>query len=348
MKTRSSIHALAASTAAVAIMLAVATPGPADAQERKSIRWATSSIDSYGYKVAASMVKIAEEALGGEYTITVNPYPSTTAAMKAAMDGTGEIGYTADVGMTQLYGGDGGFKDYKASKGRLVHSWYAYPMESFMAVAADKASQYKCLKDLSGKPTFFTPAGFMNWLNFQRMYKALGYDFKHVQIDPKTQSDALKGGTIAGSVAYTTAGASLVPYWKETEVRMDISIINPCPDEVAKLKAAGLTVSEVDPKVFAKDVGVKAIQGVPILFGYNMRADMPEEVVYKLISAFSKNSAALAKSEPGFGPMAKDFVGMQVAGISANPDIPVHAGLAKFLKEQKAWNDKWKIATSGS
>ena len=348
MKTRSSIHALAASTAAVAIMLAVATPGPADAQERKSIRWATSSIDSYGYKVAASMVKIAEEALGGEYTITVNPYPSTTAAMKAAMDGTGEIGYTADVGMTQLYGSDGGFKNYTPTKGKLVHSWYAYPMESFMAVAADKASQYKCLKDLSGKPTFFTPAGFMNWLNFQRMYKALGYDFKHVQIDPKTQSDALKGGTIAGSVAYTTAGASLAPYWKETEVRMDISVINPCPDEVAKLKAAGLTVSEVDPKVFAKDVGVKAIQGVPILFGYNMRADMPEEVVYKLISAFSKNSAALAKSEPGFGPMAKDFVGMQVAGISANPDIPVHAGLAKFLKEQKAWNDKWKIATSGS
>ena len=74
---------------------------PADAQQRKSIRWATSSVDSYGYKVAASMVKIVEEALGGEYTVTVNPYPSTTGAMKAAMDGNGEIGYTADVGMTR-------------------------------------------------------------------------------------------------------------------------------------------------------------------------------------------------------------------------------------------------------
>jgi TRAP transporter TAXI family solute receptor len=346
MTSRLKICSLAASTAAIAILLSM--PQPVDAQERKSIRWATSSIDSYGYKVAATMAKVAEEALGGEYTVTVNPYPSTTAAMKAAMDGTGEIGYTADVGMTQLYGGDGGFKNYTPAKGKLVHSWYAYPMESFMAVAADKASQYKCLKDLSGKPTFFTPAGFMNWLNFQRMYKALGYEFKHVQIDPKTQSDALKGGTIAGSVAYTTAGASLVPYWKETEVRMDLTIVNPCPDEIAKLKAAGLAVAEVDPKVFAKDVGVKTIQGVPILFGYNMRADMPEDVVYKLVSAFNKNAAAIAKSEPGFGPMAKDFVGMQVQGISANPDIPVHPGLAKFLKEQKAWNDKWKISTSGS
>jgi len=42
--------------------------------------------------------------------------------------------------------------------------------------------------------------------------------------------------------------------------------------------------------------------------------------------------------------MARDFIYMQVKGISANPEAPVHAGLAKFLKENKAWNDKWKIA----
>jgi TRAP transporter TAXI family solute receptor len=341
-------HLLAATALAAAVGLVSLAPHGASAQERKSIRWATSSVDSYGYKVAAAMVKIAEEALGGEYTITVNPYPSTTGAMKAAMDGTGEIGYTADVGMTQLYAGEGGFKNYTPGKGKLVHTWYAYPMESFMAVPADKASQYKCLKDLSGKPTFFTTAGFMNWLNFQRMYKALGYDFKHVQIDPKTQADALKGGTIAASVAYTTAGRSLAPYWKETEVRMDVTVINPCPDEIEKLTKAGMQISDVSPSVFAKDVGVKEIKGVPILFAYNMRADMPEDVVYKLVSAFYKNRDALAKADPGFTPMAKDFVGMQVSGIKANPDIPVHPGLAKFLKEHKAWDDKWKIANSSS
>jgi TRAP transporter TAXI family solute receptor len=342
MRTRTAL--ISTTALAVIAVIGLAAIHPADAQQRKSIRWSTSSVDSYGYQVAAAMTKIAEDALGGEYTVTVNPYPSTTGAMKAAMDGNGEIGYTADVGMTQLYAGEGGFKNYTPAKGKMVHTWYAYPMESFIAVPADKASQYKCLKDLSGKPTFFTPAGFMNWLNFQRMYKALGYDFKHVQIDPKTQSDALKGGTVAASVAYTTSGRSLVPYWKETEIRMDVKIVNPCPDEVAKLKAAGLSVTDVDPKVFAKDVGVKAIQGVPILFGYNVRADMPEDVVYKLVSAFYKSRDTLAKADPGYGPMAKNFVGMQVAGISANPDVPVHPGLAKFLKEHKAWNEKWKVS----
>ncbi|MGB5080250.1 MAG: TAXI family TRAP transporter solute-binding subunit [Burkholderiales bacterium] len=338
-------YGLSVFAAALAAAFAVAATGPASAQERKSIRWATSSVDSYGYKVAAAMVKILEDALGGQYTVTVNPYPSTTGAMKAAMDGTGEIGYTADVGMTQLYAGEGGFKNYTPGKSKLVHTWYSYPMESFMATSAKDAGKYRCWGDFSGKPVFFTTAGFMNWLNFQRIYKTLGYQFKHVQIDAKTNSDALQGGTIAGSVAYTTAGRSLASYWKETDVRMDLKVINPCPDEIAKLKAAGLAVVDVDPKIaFSKDVGVNPIHGVPILFAYNVRADMPEEVVYKMLNAFYANRDSLAKADPGFTPMARDFVGMQVQGISANPDIPVHAGMARFLKEHKAWNNKWKIA----
>ena len=344
--TRTRSLLIAASALALAAAWSVAVAPPADAQQRKSIRWAVASIDTYGYKVAASVTKIIEEALGGEYTVTVNPYPSTTAAMKATMDGDGEIGYTADVGMAELYAGEGGFKNYTPSKPKMVHTWYAYPMESFMAVSAKNADKYKCWKDFSGKPVFFTPAGFMNWMNFRRVYKTLGYDFKHVQIDPKTQSDALQAGTITGAVAYTTAGRSLVPYWKETEIRMDVSVINPCPDEVAKLKAGGLAVETVDPKnAFTKNVGVQQIQGVPILFAYNARPDLPEDVVYKILVAFEKNKDKLAATDPGFGPMAKDFVGMQVNGISANPGIAVHPGLAKFLKEKNAWNDKWKIAS---
>ncbi|HSM89029.1 MAG TPA: hypothetical protein VLT56_03320, partial [Desulfobacterales bacterium] len=89
--------------AALVAVFALAAITPADAQERKSIRWATSSTGSYGYKVAAQMVQVLESALGGQYTVTVNPYPSTTAAMKAAMDGEAEVRYTADVGMADVY-----------------------------------------------------------------------------------------------------------------------------------------------------------------------------------------------------------------------------------------------------
>src|ERR671911_2348585 len=125
--TSMKLHLKLTCAAAAAALLLLGSLQPAEAQQRKSIRWAVASVDTYGYKVAASVVKIVEEALGGEYTVTVNPYPSTTGAMKAAMDGNGEIGYTADVGMAQYYAGEGGFKGYTPGKGKLVHTWYAYP-----------------------------------------------------------------------------------------------------------------------------------------------------------------------------------------------------------------------------
>lgn len=336
-------------TSAAALAALVLAAPAADAQQRKSLRWATASVDTYGYKVVASITKIVEEALGGEYTVTVHPYAQTIAAAKAGMEGEAEIGYSADIGMRDIYDGVGGFRNFNATKGKLVHTWYAYPMESFMAVAAKDAGKYKCWGDFSGKPVFFSPAGFMNWLNFQRIYKAAGWDFKHLQIDPKTQSDALQAGTITGAVAYTVSGASLAPYWKETEIRMDIKVINPCPDEVAKLKAKGLSIAQVDPKkAFTKDVGVTEIQAVPILFAYNARADLPEDVVYRILTGLHQNKDKLAAIDSGFSTLAADFVGMQVSGINATPDAPVHAGLAKFLKEHKAWNDAWKIADAKS
>ena len=153
------------------------------------------------------MTKMVEDALGGEYIVTVQPYPQTTAATKAAMEDGAEIGYTADIGMTQLY-----------ERRRAASRTTTPPRASSSTPGTPtrwnpswrrrqrKPAKYKCLKDFSGKPVFYTTAGFMNWLNFQRMYKALGYEFKHVQIDAKTNSDALQGGTIVGSVAYTVVG----------------------------------------------------------------------------------------------------------------------------------------------
>ncbi len=95
-KTRSG-YVFSVLVVAFVAIFAFSAIDPAHAQ-RKSIRWATSTTGSYGYRVAAQMVKVLEEALGGQYTVTVNPYPSTTAAMKATMNGDAEISYTADIG----------------------------------------------------------------------------------------------------------------------------------------------------------------------------------------------------------------------------------------------------------
>jgi TRAP transporter TAXI family solute receptor len=350
MSMRKSRVAISATTGtALAALLMVTTMQTAGAQDRKSLRWTTSPVGSYGYGIAAGLSKLVENALGGQYTVTVQPFQSPTVAMKAVMDGNGEIAYTADIGMGQFHDRVGPFKDYKPQKPELVHTWYAYPMESLMATTVANAEKFKCWKDFSGKPVFFTNAGFQNWLNWQRIFKTLGYDFKHVQIDLKSNADALQAGTIVGSGTYTTAGKSLAAYWKETEIRMDFRVVNPCPDEVEKLKAAGYALAEVNAKDgFTKSVGPEKLYGVPILFGYNARADMSEDVVYRLVSTLYKQRNDLVKIDPGFTPMAKDFFGMQAAGINSSPGVPVHPGLAKLLKENNAWNNKWKVGAGAS
>ncbi len=346
LKTRP-CYRVAVSIAALAAFFALSTLCPAYAQPRKSLRIATSAVGSYGYTVAASMARVIEDSLGREYTVTVQPYTSPTVAMKAVMDGNGEISYTADIGMAEFQQRVGGFKGYKPKVTELVHTWYSYPMESMMGIAAKDAEKFKSWRDFSGKPVFFSNAGFMNWLNYMRVFKVLGYTFKHVQIDLKANADAMESGSIVGSGVYTTAGRSLPAYWKETEIRLDIRVVNPSPDEIAKIKAAGLTIVEVDPKaVFSKSVGPSKLMGVAILFGHNVGTNIPEDVVYRMLTAFYKKRDELAKGDPGFTPHAKDFIGLQVQGISANPEVPVHPGLVKFLKEQKAWNAAWKVAGS--
>lgn len=329
----------------LAAMVALAASQPAEAQ-RQSLRWATSDTGSYGYSVGNILSQVLQQNLeGGDYAITVQPYPSTSAAMKAVMNGEAEFSYTADVGMTSLYRNEGPYEGFEGSAGTLVHTLYVYPMETFMAVPSSNAGNYASYADLDGKPVFFTPAGYMNWLNMGRIWEALGYEFNHVEIDNSTVADALEAGSVEASAAYTTAGASLPTWWREAELRADISIVNPSQEEVQKLKDAGLTPVKVDPSVaFSQEVGVDTILGVPIWFAYNVRPDMDPDLVHQVLTVLYENVDTLAEGDPGFKPLANDFIGAQTSGIAANPDIPVHPGLAAFLKEHDAWNDEWTIA----
>ena len=161
---------------------------------------------SYGYTIAASMAKIVEQALGGEYTVTVQPYASPTVAMKAVMNGEGELAYTADIGMSQFHERVGGFKDDQPTKPEIVHTWYAYPMESLMATMAG-ADKYKCWKDFSGKPVFYRrPASEL--ARFQRIFRR-STAFKHVRSISSRTPTRWKPAPSSDSVAYTTSGSSL-------------------------------------------------------------------------------------------------------------------------------------------
>lgn len=318
---------------------------PVEAQQRQTLRFATSNVGSYGYAVGNVISDLLQKNLKGNYAVVVQPYPSTSGAMRSVMDGDGEFAYTADVGMRGLYDGDRPYDKFKAKKGRLVHTLYVYPMETFMLVPERRAKDFSSYKDFDGKPVYFTPAGFMNWLNMRRVFAALGYEFNHVEIDNSTVADGFEAGTIVGSAGYTTAGVSLPTYWRETELRTKLAAINPTEAERKVLAEKGLNPVKVDPtQAFSQDLNVDAIWAVPIYFAYNVRADMDAKLVKQVLDILYKNADKLVEGDKGFAPLAADFVGTQASGVAANPDVPVHPGLAEFLKEHGAWNENWTIA----
>jgi uncharacterized protein len=326
------------------VAFSLAAVQSAEAQ-RETIRFATSNVGSYGYAVGNVISEVLQQNLGDDYAVVVQPYPSTTGAMISVMNGEGEFGYTADVGMRGLYDGERPYDDLTPSHGLLVHSLYVYPMETFMLVPERRKDEFGSYADLDGKPIFFTPAGFMNWLNMRRIFAALGYEFNHVEIDSSTVADAFEAGTIVGSAGYTTAGASLPTYWREAELRSDLAAINLSDDEMERLRASGLGPVEVDPSVaFSQELGVDTVWGVPIYFAYNVRADFDADLMKNILDILHANVDTLVEGDAGFGPLAADFVGTQASGVAANPDIPVHPGLAAFLQEQGAWDDSWTIA----
>jgi TRAP-type uncharacterized transport system substrate-binding protein len=326
------------------VALSMAAIQPAEAQ-RQTVRFATSNVGSYGYAVGNVISEILQQNLGRGYAAVVQPYPSTSGAMISVMNGDGEFGYTADVGMRGLYDGARPYDKLPPETNKLVHSLYVYPMETFMLVPDGRKGEFSSYKDFDGKPIFFTPAGFMNWLNMRRIFDALGYEFNHVEIDSSTVADAFEAGTIVGSAGYTTAGRSLPTYWREAELRANLAAINLTEEEMERLRKAGLGPVQIDPSAaFSQELGVERVWGVPIYFAYNVRADFDADLMKQILDILYANKDKLVEGDPGFGPLAADFVGTQAAGVAANPDIPVHAGLAAFLKEHGQWDESWTIA----
>jgi len=248
--------------------------------------------------------------------------------------------------MSLAWDRDEPYEDLDPKEGDLVHTFYAYPMETFLMVHEENAEDYNSYEDLSGEPIFFSPEGYMNWMNMDRIFEALNYDFNHKEIDLGDTAENLEDGTIEGAAAYTTAGETLPEWWDEAQLITDVSAVNPTENELNKIEEAGISTTSIDPGVFdAQDnVGVDEIEGIPILFAYNMRADASPDFVYTMLYIFYENREELAKYDPGFKPLAKNFVEMQVQGIKVNPDIPVHPGLANFLRDHDEWDEDWETA----
>jgi TRAP-type uncharacterized transport system substrate-binding protein len=98
----------------------------------------------------------------------------------------------------------------------------------------------------------------------------------------------------------------------------------------------------VKPDVFKKDVHASNVVLLPFYYGFHVGLEVPENDVYRMLTVIEKNAADLVKSDPAFAQIAKGMSGFQRRGVMSSVDfVPIHPGLAKYMREKGVWDAKW-------
>jgi hypothetical protein len=325
----------------------ILTPSPTT-PIKLTIRMGTLKVGSTGYMISVYLSDIWKRELG--YDIYVYPYPSTDAIVKDHALGNLEMSYANDLLLLDFYTNGKTFGFFVgaldvAKKYPAVAVW-VYPMWTHVVVPADKAEQYRCWSDLNGKKGFLTPKGFGNHVNMLRILRALGINVTHVELplSGAKVKEALDRGEI-DFVAVYTAGKTIAPWVAELDMLMKLKPVNLCSHEIEKLKATGIPVIMFDAKDFYKnnkDMGT--VTAIPTYFLWTASGDVPEDYVYNMLKALEKVIKEYAKLVPELGIAAEDFAKFQAEATKAIAayKIPIHPGLAKYLKEKGLWKSEWE------
>ncbi|MDO8567390.1 MAG: TAXI family TRAP transporter solute-binding subunit, partial [Dehalococcoidales bacterium] len=95
--------------------------------------------------------------------------------------------------------------------------------------------------------------------------------------------------------------------------------------------------------LFRQNVGVDNIWQFSSAYGWYFGPNEDADRVYGIVKAWYEHPAELLAISSGFDQFAKLGLEMNVRTIDSMPDIPVHPGVAKYLKEKGVWKSNWKI-----
>jgi hypothetical protein len=308
----------------------------------KDIKWATSTVGSSGHKALVVLANLLNKEMP-QYRISVLPTPGAVATVKGYATGQFDGFYGSDIAYHELATDTNRFKGFKASmKRQPVQSFWTFTIDVSLAIHARNKDKIKSWADLSGKRVFTGPLPFDVRAHLERGLHALNVKFNYLQVDLNTAGSQLEKGAIDAMCIYTSAETSPPPWLTEASLSTDWAALNPSASEIAELKKQGLAVVEVPGSVFKRNVYVDKVVELPFYYGFQVGMEIPENDVYQMLNIIEKNVADLAKADPSFAQIAKDMKGFQKRGVESSWElVPIHPGLAKWMREKGVWDTKW-------
>ncbi len=310
----------------------------------KDIKWGTGPAGSSGGKALIVLANLLNKNMP-EYQITVLPTPGAVGTVKGFATGEFDGYYGSDVALKEFATDSGRFKGFKAHvKHMPVQSLWCYTLDVGLAINAANRDKIKSWADLKGKPVYTGPLPFDTRKHLENAMKAVGVNHVYREVDLKTAGSQLKNGTIEAMIIYAAGGKTPPPWLSEASLAVDWSALNPTPEEVKKLEADDFDIEQVPPANFhKKEDYVKTITLLPFFWGFDVGLNVPEADLYKMLTIIEKNADELAKLDPSFRQIGGgNFAKFQARALKSTWKlVPIHPGLAKYLREKGLWDKKW-------
>jgi uncharacterized protein len=308
----------------------------------KEIPWGTSAVGSAGHKGLVVFAEVMNREMP-KYRITVQPTPGAIVSVKGYATGQFEGYYGSDIAFYEMANDIKRFKGFKSSiKRQPVQSLWVFTTDMGIAVHVRDKDKYKSWQDLKGKALFTGMPPWDTRAQLERIFETLGIKYNYRQVDLSAAGSLLQSGRIDGFGLYTNGEASIPPWIAEASLTTDWAVINPSAAEVAALKKAGFAVIEVKADVFKRDIHADKAILMPFYYGYHVGLEVPEADVYQMLMLVEKNAAELAKADASFAQIAKGMAAFQRRGVESSVNlVPVHPGLAKYMREKNVWDASW-------
>lgn len=347
--TLRSLASAGALALAFSFSFALSGPGDAEAQDVKEIRWGTSSVGSSGHRALVNFAATLNRELDG-FNITVLPMPGAIMTVRGYALEEIEGYYGSDIAFHELVNDTARFEGFRDEVIRMpVQSFWAYTIETGLAIRAEDRDEITEWRDLSGKKVFTGPAPWDTRAHTERIMAAAGVEHEYVELDLGVVGSQLDAGSIDAFKVYTAGEADVSPWIAEAELVADIAVLNPSEEEQEMLREAGLDLVTVSTDVFETDVHADEVMLSPFFYGFHLGPEFTEDEVYGLLVAIEENAEELAEADPVFSQIAADMPEIQRRGVtSAIGDVEVHPGLAKYMRERGVWNDEWDDRVAGA
>ncbi len=313
-------------------------------QTPKDIRWGTGPIGSVGQKALVVLANLLNKEMP-EYRITVLPMPGAVMTVKGFATNQIDAYYGSDDALKEFASDSGRFKGFKANVQRQpVQSMWIFTIDPGLAIKASNRDKIKTWGDLTGKKVFTGPLPFDTRLHLENAMAAGGVKHIYTQVDLSTAGSQLDSGSIDAMIVYYTGGVVPAPWLSQASLAVDWAGLNPSADELATLKKKGFAVKDVDAKTISrKDIHVKNLMLLPFYWGFDIGMNMSADDVYKMLTIVDKHADELAKVDGDFQEIAHgQLAAFQKKALEQTWDlVPIHPGLARFLKEKGQWDPKW-------